>query len=131
MPTAVFRLRGVTLFELLPSLKAACRPRFDPAVWPTGTCYHLGRIVVDDVAVEDVADCNGTPTMFDGLLVTRVRSVIAGTVRIDGECTDITDAEIAGRHSVQAREFFVLGDCKIELPSDVRAGDVLALIPKP
>lgn len=120
----------VTLFELLPSLKSACRPRFDPVVWPASTHYHLGRIVVDDVAIEDFADCYGTPSVLDGVLVTRVRSVIAGVVRIDGECGDIAAGELANRHSVQSREFFALGDTKIELPSDVRAGDVLAVIPK-
>lgn len=82
------------------------------------------------MAVEDHADCYGTPSLLDGVLVTRVRSVIAGVVRIDGECACPADAEIASRHSVAAREFFALGDTKIELPSDVRAGDVLAVIPK-
>ena len=120
----------MTIFELLPSLKDACRPRFDPAVWPSSTGYHLGRITLDGVAVEDHADCYGTPSLLDGVLVTRVRSVIAGVVRIDGECACPADAEIASRHSVAAREFFALGDTKIELPSDVRAGDVLAVIPK-
>lgn len=119
----------MTLFELLPSLKSACRPRFEPAIWPSSTHYHLGRIVIGDVLVEDYADCYGTPSMLDGVFVTRVRSVIAGIVRIDGECIPEV-GEIAGRHSVGPRQFFALGDTKIELPSDVRAGDVLAIVPK-
>ncbi len=99
-------------------------------MWPVATRYHLGRLTFDGTAAEDVADCMGTPAMFDGVLVTRVRSVIAGIVRIDGTIDDVADAEIAGRHSVAGREFFAVGDTKIELPSDVRAGDVLALVPK-
>lgn len=121
----------MTLFELLPSLKAACLPRFDAAAWPVGTRYHLGRIVIDDVVVEDYADCHGTPSALDAVLITRVRSVIAGVVRIDGDCEHPVDAEVANRHSVQPRQFYALGDTKIELPSDVRAGDVLAVLTAP
>lgn len=100
-------------------------------MWPPETHYHLGRVVSGGVVVEDYADCHGTPCMLDGILLTRVRSVIAGVVRIDGSCGQIAAGELAGSHSVQARQFFALGDTKIELPSDVRAGDVLAVIPKP
>lgn len=119
----------MTLFELLPSLKAAGRPRFDPLVWPAGAGFRLGRLIVDGTCVEDYADCHGTPSAVGGVVIARVRSVIAGIVTVDADC-DVTAAEIANRHSVAGREMFALGDTKVELPADVRAGDVLALISK-
>ncbi|MGA9869838.1 MAG: hypothetical protein WBQ44_01635 [Rhodococcus sp. (in: high G+C Gram-positive bacteria)] len=118
----------MTLFQLLPSLTAACRPRFDSEEWPADTCYHLGRIVVDGCALEDLADCEGTPTSIDGVMVTRVRSVIAGVVTIDAPPGEYVDAAVANRHCTARLEFFGLGNSKVELPCDVRAGDVLALV---
>ncbi|MCZ4076636.1 hypothetical protein O1W68_01650 [Rhodococcus sp. H36-A4] len=61
----------MTLFELLPSLSGAARPRFDPTTWPVTTRYHRGRLTFDGMAAEDVADCMGTPAVFHGVLVTR------------------------------------------------------------
>lgn len=125
----------MSILELLPSLKAACRPRFDSTIWPPDTHFHLGRLVIDTTVAEDLADCCGTPTMLGGVLLTRVRSVLAGIVTVDGQSSPmlapgVLGAEIANRHSVASREYFAFGDRKIELPSDVRAGDVLALVPK-
>lgn len=99
------------------------------AIWPSATHFHLGRLMVDGVCVEDLADCDGTPTRLGGVVVTRVRSVLAGTVGVDAAACDCVAAEVANRHSVAGREFFAFGDGKVALPSDVRAGDLLALIP--
>lgn len=120
------RLVSVTLFEQLPSLGAACRPRFGSG-WPSGTRYSQGRLRVGEVFVEDVADCHGTPVHVGAVVVARVRSVIAGTVRIDAS-GEVLDAAIANRHSLVGGSKFAIGDGKVELPADVRAGDVLALI---
>ncbi|MDJ0393853.1 hypothetical protein QMK17_10975 [Rhodococcus sp. G-MC3] len=93
------------------------------------THFTLGRLMIDGSMAEDLADCYGTPTMLGDIVVTRVRSVVAGMVTVDGD-VDPVDGEIANRHSVARREHFAFGDTKIELPSDVRAGDVLALVSK-
>lgn len=80
--------------------------------------------------MEDLADCQGTPTVIGAVVVARVRSVIAGTVALDTGDGDFSDAAVANRHSVARSVKYVFGEGKIELPSDVRAGDVLALLTK-
>nr|WP_143545465.1 hypothetical protein [Rhodococcus sp. 15-1154-1] len=120
----------MTLFEMLPSLRNAGRPRFDSELWPSGTGFRDGRLMVDGVFVDDFADCEGTPARLGWVVVTRVRSVIAGIVRVDAVLGCVEVADIANRHSVVGRQFFAMGDAKVELPSDVRAGDLLAVIPE-
>ncbi len=54
----------MTLLEIFPSLRSGMpSPRLDTAVWPCRTHYDdLGRITVDGVALDDIADRYGTPT---------------------------------------------------------------------
>ncbi|WP_206488093.1 hypothetical protein [Rhodococcus sp. KRD162] len=124
----------MTLLDMLPSLGAAYVPRCDPALWPADTCCVCGRITVDGLALEDLADAQGTPVRWGPILVTRVRSVIAGEVGVDAEFGDLLQAVVVNRHSVGAViKVDVHGPGRgcvvpVELPADLRAGDVLALI---
>ena len=53
----------MTLFEILPSLRRACTPRIDRAIWPLTTHVDvLGRLCVGEMALTEVADQFGTPT---------------------------------------------------------------------
>lgn len=124
----------MTLLDSLPSLGAAYVSRCDPALWPADThCVH-GRIVVDGMALEDLADAQGTPVQLGRILLTRVRSVIAGEVGVDAEFGDVLQAVVVNRHSIGAvRKVDVHAPRRscvspAELPADLRAGDVLALI---
>jgi hypothetical protein len=93
-----------------------------------------GRITVDGVALEDVADAEGTPVQWGRILITRVRSVIAGEVGVDAEFGDLLQAVVVNRHSVGPVvkvDVHGPGRCcvsPVELPADLRAGDVLALV---
>lgn len=124
----------MTLLDMLPSLGAAYVSRCDPALWPADTHCVCGRITVDGVALEDLADAQGTPVQWGSILVTRVRSVIAGEVGVDAEFGDLRQAVVVNRHSVGAVvKVDVHGPGRrcvspVELPADLRAGDVLALV---
>ncbi len=93
-----------------------------------------GRITVDGVALEDVADAEGTPVQWGRILITRVRSVIAGEVGVDAEFGDLQQAVVVNRHSVgPVVKVDVHGPWRscvspVELPADLRAGDVVALV---
>lgn len=53
----------MTLLDILPSIRHAAPPRFDPAVWPaTLRCDDDGRLCVGGVTLADVADEFHTPT---------------------------------------------------------------------
>ncbi|WP_227980436.1 diaminopimelate decarboxylase [Nocardia spumae] len=54
----------MTLLEIFPSLRSGMpSPRLDATVWPSRTHYDdLGRITIDGVALDDIADRYGTPT---------------------------------------------------------------------
>ncbi|OZD81540.1 hypothetical protein CH273_12645 [Rhodococcus sp. 05-339-2] len=124
----------MTLLDMLPSLGAAYVSRCDPALWPADTHCVCGRITVDGVALEDLADAQGTPVQWGSILVTRVRSVIAGEVGVDAEFADLRQAVVVNRHSVgPVVKVDVHGPGRrcvgpVELPADLRAGDVLALV---
>ncbi|WP_415975385.1 hypothetical protein [Rhodococcus sp. 077-4] len=124
----------MTLLDMLPSLGAAYVPRCDPALWPADTHCVCGRITVDGVALEDVADAQGTPVQWGTILVTRVRSVIAGEVGVDAEFGDLRQAVVVNRHSTgRVLKVDVHGPGRrcvspVELPADLRAGDVLAFV---
>lgn len=94
--------------------------------------YLHGRITVGGVALEDLADSCGTPVSVAGVVVARVRSVICGRVTVDGEVEGECSVRVANRHSLQADSHFTLIGCTgscvdVDLPCDVRAGDVVAL----
>ncbi|OZE03129.1 hypothetical protein CH249_15135 [Rhodococcus sp. 05-2255-3B1] len=124
----------MTLLDMLPSLGAAYVSRCDPTLWPADTHCVCGRITVDGVALEDLADAQGTPVQWGSILVTRVRSVIAGEVGVDAEFADLRQAVVVNRHSVgPVVKVDVHGPGRrcvgpVELPADLRAGDVLALV---
>ncbi|WP_032381678.1 hypothetical protein [Rhodococcoides fascians] len=124
----------MTLVDILPSLGAANVSRCDPALWPADTHCVCGRITVDGVALEDVADAEGTPVQWGRILITRVRSVIAGEVGVDAEFGDLQQAVVVNRHSVgPVVKVDVHGPGRscvspVELPADLRAGDVVALV---
>ncbi|AMY23966.1 hypothetical protein [Rhodococcoides fascians] len=124
----------MTLVDILPSLGAAYVSRCDPALWPANTHCVYGRITVDGVALEDVADAEGTPVQWGRILITRVRSVIAGEVGVDAEFGDLQQAVVVNRHSVgPVVKVDVHGPGRrcvspVELPADLRAGDVVALV---
>ncbi|MBY4380784.1 hypothetical protein HQO24_05310 [Rhodococcus fascians] len=124
----------MTLVDILPSLGAAYVSRCDPALWPADTHCVCGRITVDGVALEDVADAEGTPVHWGRILITRVRSVIAGEVGVDAEFGDLQQAVVVNRHSVGPVvkvDVHGPGRCcvsPVELPADLRAGDVVALV---
>ena len=65
----------MTLLEMFPSLRSGmASPRLDTTVWPCRTHYdELGRITVDGVALDDVADRYGTPTYVIGESEIRTR----------------------------------------------------------
>ncbi|NKY87158.1 diaminopimelate decarboxylase [Nocardia veterana] len=58
----------MTLLEIFPSLRSGMpSPRLDATVWPRRTHYdELGRITVDGVALDDIADRYGTPAYVLG-----------------------------------------------------------------
>ncbi|OZD71376.1 hypothetical protein CH272_01655 [Rhodococcus sp. 05-340-1] len=124
----------MTLLDMLPSLGAAYVARCDPALWPADTHCVCGRITVDGVALEDLADAQGTPVQWGSILVTRVRSVIAGEVGVDADFGDLLQAVVVNRHSVgPVVKVDVHGPGRrcvspVELPADLRAGDVVALV---
>lgn len=52
----------MTLLDILPSLRHAAPPRFDPAIWPvTAHSDEEGRLCVGGVPLTDIADEFGTP----------------------------------------------------------------------
>ncbi|MGU3431896.1 hypothetical protein ACNHUS_02660 [Actinomycetes bacterium M1A6_2h] len=129
----------MSILDVLPSLRAAAPVRFDPELWPPTTECRRGVVWVDGLDLAEIVDTVGVAVVRSeaspAVTVTRVLAVSGSTVTVDGAYgrAPVRGAAVCNRHPLGPTSLVDVVTTRsalgaVTLPSDVRAGDVLAMV---